>query len=192
MNVFLEQLILGVRRNDFEGWMQILVFVAMIIVYSLSSIFKAKMKKTEPEEEKEGPRRPRQGDQPQRRKITRPQPAVQKVAAKAERPVRVPATGQQAKQRLSISIPQPQPGVRATPKSDVRMQKLPEFTGKAISELEGKRVGATVVSKESADIRSLDEILLDYADPDELRRAILHYEILGKPLSLRGPRENIF
>jgi len=31
------------------------------------------------------------------------------------------------------------------------------------------------------------ESLLDYADPDELRRAILHYEILGRPLSLRGP-----
>lgn len=31
----------------------------------------------------------------------------------------------------------------------------------------------------------LSELLKDYADPEELRRAILHYEILGKPLSLR-------
>jgi hypothetical protein len=34
------------------------------------------------------------------------------------------------------------------------------------------------------------ETLLDYADPEELRKAILHYEILGKPLSLRGQSDN--
>lgn len=31
----------------------------------------------------------------------------------------------------------------------------------------------------------LSDLLSDYADPDKLRRAILHYEILGPPLSLR-------
>jgi hypothetical protein len=37
----------------------------------------------------------------------------------------------------------------------------------------------------------LSEILSDYDDPEKLRRAILHYEILGKPLSLREPGEHI-
>ncbi|HPC95517.1 MAG TPA: hypothetical protein PLU87_11275 [Sedimentisphaerales bacterium] len=31
--------------------------------------------------------------------------------------------------------------------------------------------------------------LLDYSDPEALKRAVLHYEILGKPLSLRDPLE---
>ncbi len=31
----------------------------------------------------------------------------------------------------------------------------------------------------------LSDLLSDYADPDKLRKAILHYEILGPPLSLR-------
>lgn len=31
--------------------------------------------------------------------------------------------------------------------------------------------------------------LIDYSDADALRQAILHYEILGKPLSLRDPLE---
>jgi hypothetical protein len=31
----------------------------------------------------------------------------------------------------------------------------------------------------------LSEILSDYDDTEKLRRAILHYEILSKPLSLR-------
>jgi len=29
--------------------------------------------------------------------------------------------------------------------------------------------------------------LIDYSDPDALKKAILHYEILGKPLALRDP-----
>lgn len=33
--------------------------------------------------------------------------------------------------------------------------------------------------------------LIDYSDADALRRAILHYEILGKPLSLRDPSQQI-
>ena len=37
----------------------------------------------------------------------------------------------------------------------------------------------------------LSEILSDYENPENLRRAILHYEILGKPLSLREPGEHI-
>jgi hypothetical protein len=37
----------------------------------------------------------------------------------------------------------------------------------------------------------LSEILSDYENPESLRRAILHYEILGKPLSLRDPSEHI-
>jgi hypothetical protein len=35
----------------------------------------------------------------------------------------------------------------------------------------------------------LSEILSDYEDPEKLRRAILHYEILGKPMSLRKPTD---
>jgi hypothetical protein len=44
---------------------------------------------------------------------------------------------------------------------------------------------------EVVESKYLSEVLLDYADPDELRMAILHYEILGMPLSLRGPSGQI-
>jgi hypothetical protein len=33
----------------------------------------------------------------------------------------------------------------------------------------------------------LSEVLADYENSEELKRAILHYEILGKPLALRDP-----
>ena len=31
--------------------------------------------------------------------------------------------------------------------------------------------------------------VIDSSDPDALRKAILHYEILGKPIGLRDPSE---
>ena len=47
-----------------------------------------------------------------------------------------------------------------------------------------------IESFELTDTKQLDtsgiaESLIDLGNPDELRRAILHYEILGKPISLR-------
>ena len=33
--------------------------------------------------------------------------------------------------------------------------------------------------------------LIDYSDPDALKKAILHYEILGKPIALRDPSRQI-
>ena len=178
MNAFFGQLILAARRDDFEGWMQILVFLAMVVVYSLSSILKTKMKKTKPEDGKEKPHQPRpagpvsrpqyrHGVQPQRREIARPQPAAQKIATKGEIPVREPATERPVKPVLPISL-QAQPVIMETPKVEVRLQISP------------------VVLAEAHPSMYLDGILLDYADPYELKRAILHYEILGKPLSLRG------
>ena len=38
---------------------------------------------------------------------------------------------------------------------------------------------------EMLETQHLSDLLSDYADPEKLRRAILHYEILGPPLSLR-------
>jgi len=55
-------------------------------------------------------------------------------------------------------------------------------------ELEDKRV---VVSSQTTEPADVIEPLLDLGDADKLTMAILHYEILGKPVSLRGPSEHI-
>jgi hypothetical protein len=34
--------------------------------------------------------------------------------------------------------------------------------------------------------------IIDYTDPDALEKAILQYEILGKPMALRNPFERTF
>ncbi|MHC4174448.1 MAG: hypothetical protein ACYTBX_04915 [Planctomycetota bacterium] len=232
MNELLTQIILA-RNGDPEGWMNILVVVAIAIVYGLSSILKAKSKKPSEKEEQEEPlgrkpgsklkeiaerfqkelselsrermyeppqrsegiqkesfqqaRRPagptpgrpyRPGVQQPRAKVAAARRAVEKFAAEAERPRRLQSVEPLAEPELSL----PSSKVQAD------FEELPEFTSKAVKGLGALRGG---IPGEVPEAEHLPEILSDYADPDELRRAILHYEILGRPLSLRDPSGQI-
>lgn len=205
MNDFLAQIILAARRDDAEFWMQILVFVIVIAFWALGGILRAKSRKSEQQQEEELARRtarkppgfakglqeqflhrpgrpagpvPRRQYRPQvqqpRRKVVRPQPAVEKVAAKAGRAIRLAGLEALEAPELSTSVLPKEPA---------------ELLGEPLKGLENKLTG--IVSETPQPELLIEKPLLDYADPDELRRAILHYEILGKPLSLRGPGEQI-
>ena len=195
MYEMLEQIILAARRKSPKGWGNIIFIVFLAIVWAIGAILKVKSKKAEEEKTggqqlklkpegrlaevtKKGPFQKirlaleaelqRQGLQTQQaqRKLARPHPAAQKFTAKTESVTQIPALEQ--------------------PTSQVQQefQELPHFTDKAVRELKGKSISAPVQIQQA---KYLSEILLDYSDPDELKRAILHYEILGRPLSLRGP-----
>ena len=62
------------------------------------------------------------------------------------------------------------------------IKSLSETTDVQIKDL---KIDPDRVSSEITDEELFTEILSDYSDPEELRKAILNYEILGKPLSLR-------
>jgi len=194
MNALLAQLILA-RGNDFEGWMDILVLVIIAAVYGLGAIIKTKRKKPQEQVKQElgrklarkpatggrgvleqffnelrGLAEPTQGresrpiGQPARQKIARPQPAVRKYAAEAKQAGRVQSR---------------------TVQPD--FEELPESTTKTAEGLAGKRKDMAEVPES----KYLSEVLADFTDPEDLRMAILHYEILGKPLSLRDPSGQI-
>lgn len=201
MNEVLAQMILAARRGT-DRWMEILFPVCIALFWVISSILKAtKAKKAEGqrtlgkslggkpggepvEEIKDLPKGPfqkirlaleaelqkqrqlqTQQAQQTQRKVVRPRPAAQKVAAKTERAAQIPVLEPSTRQVGS------------------KLQGLPEFTTKATKKVGAKHVSAPVEIPQS---KHLAEILLDYSNPDELKRAILHYEILGKPLALRG------
>ena len=201
MMVFLTQLVLGAKKYDPEGWMQILVFVAMVVVYALSGIFKAKGKKAKEEKGEQEPQqqprvsRPvprqqsRQGAQPRPRRIGPPQPAGRKLPAEASQPAWIPVAGPPAEPKLSTPTPQIQPEIPEVA-IGAEKQKLSGLTSDTVREMGGKRVSREVSAKASVP-KHLTKLLLDVSSPGEIRRAILHYEILGKPLSLRGPGEQI-
>jgi len=193
-----------------EGWMQILVFVVLAVIYALGSIIKAKSNKIEQEKDEEhlapkGPRKPpeslrrlqkeslRQARapagpapstgyerqiQPVRRKVVRPEPVVRKPFTKKKEPTPLPAIEMPEVSELPLLGPQVEHGI----------EELPEFTTETLEKLEAKPLG---LAAKRPVVKDVSRPVLDYTDADELTRAILHYEILGKPLSLRDPSQRI-
>ena len=221
MNNLLAQLILAARNSDSEdtGWMQMLVFIVLAAFYVIGSILKARANKQQKLEQEEPGHKPpestrgapkplaktlyRQAQrpvghapksqpspqqvQPPRRKIIRPQPVGRKSSIKTEQAIKLPTL--EVLETPKVSLPRPQ--------LQADLEELPEFTIETVAKdirlssieaLGAKRIG---IAGETPQTKYLAEILSDYDDPEKLRRAILHYEILGKPLSLRGPSKHI-
>ncbi len=214
MNELLAQIMLAARSKDTKGWGNILFIVGLAVFWVIGGILKARANKKQKDEEQltrkpgfklperagarehkavektpyEQVQRPagrtpyRREPQPQieppRRKIARPEPFVQKFVTKKEQAI--PLGTIELLEEPELSVP--------TAQLEHKFEELPDFTGKAVKELEDMRVA---IPAETSQRKYLAEILLDYADPEDLKRAILHYEILGKPLSLRDPSQHI-
>jgi len=201
MYYFLGELLVGARDRGAQGWMKILVFVVLPVVYALVSILKARSDKVEqyklhghrpppipPERGRELQKQPlreagRPIEGPERREY-RPQvqPAPRKLmrpkaAAEKQRTVRQPLKAAEVPE-LSFESPQLETGIK----------ELPDYTSKTVQRLKAKWPGTAAKAPKVEDV---SEPVLDYADMDALRRAILHYEIIGRPLSLRDPSERI-
>jgi hypothetical protein len=219
MDDILSQMFIIARGDDIEGWMDILVLVILAVVYVLGSIIKAKGKKREGHAEKQLNRKPerkpstkgrslleqfvreiqraseptrapepRTTAQPSPKKIVRPEAAVRKYADEAEQVTRTKPLSVKAKPKLSIPTPKVQPEFEEIPELGTSIQALPDFTGKTIEGLTRQRKG---ISDGVIESKYLSEVLSYFTDPEDLRMAILHYEILGRPLSLRDPSSQI-
>ena len=172
MNDFVTQMVCGARGFDIEdnGWVQLLVFVIMAVIYAIGSI--AKMKKGKTEEGKESAPQlsgeSKKGGRPEKQQITKGRSRI--VSVSDRRP-----------KITSVDVTKVQP-------APIPMGKQIIELAKSSSEMETK--GILMPSEVPVPIY-LTEILSDYADPEKVRKVILHYEILGKPLSLRESPENI-
>ena len=205
--------IIVIARGD-EGWMNILVLVVLAAVYGLGALIKAKSNKTDDQAQKQQTRKPqrkpsaggrgileqifreiqqaaegkptqetRPSSQTTRQQTARPQAAVRKYAAETKQARQTQSISTPVKSKLSKPTPQAQPDFEILSELDTGTQLLPEYTTNVVG-LAGKR---KLMPAQVAGSSYLSEVLSDYEDPDELKRAILHYEILGKPLALRDP-----
>lgn len=214
MNYLLAQMTLASRGDDVEGWMNILFVVILAVFWAVAGIVKAKARKSQPEDEGESPsqparRRPARGSslreqllkqfygpaEPTQREPSSPGPQQPGTRAAGPRPAE-PAYAAELERAVPECKAEPQridllaaaqplselesllPDTQAQPE----IGTLPDFAGNIGVHLPDKGARAPAELPQAED---LAEILLDYADPEELRRAILHYEILGRPLSLR-------
>ena len=200
----LAQIILAGRSDDAEGWMNILFVIALAVFWAIGGIVKAKAKKPggrdeqlpgkpvrkppthsrearekmlrqlqRPSDSSRGQsQQPRPAKQQPRMKFADLQAAVRKFAAEAEQTFQ-PQSGK----KTPVLKP-----VVTEPQKPPKAAEYREPIGKTAKGLQDKQAYEPEQMPES---EYLSELLTDYADPDQLRRAILHYEILGKPLSLR-------
>lgn len=192
MDDLLLQIILARRNDDTEGWMNILIVIVLAVFWVIGGIVKAKSRKPKTQDEQQpahnlarrspvhsrGPREQllkqphRPGTQQPRTKFADLRAAVHKFAAEAEQAFQ--ANAREPNPELELPLTEPQ--IKA------ERVDLTEPISKTAKGLQDKRASEPEQMPES---EYLSELLTDYADPEELRRAILHYEILGKPLSLR-------
>jgi hypothetical protein len=81
----------------------------------------------------------------------------------------------------------PEPVVRKVPSLQLDVREAQKPITEPLKKLKDEHL--LIRPKTTQAETTLREPLLDFNDPNALRRAILHYEILGKPLSLRRPSE---
>jgi hypothetical protein len=200
MDFFCRHTILAAR--DMEEWMNILFFVAIAAFYAIGSVLKAKASKSAKQKKAaerqgvrpsaKGPVRPAvkkapppaaikkpQYPQPPRRPVARPRPIMRKPILK-----KAPVPPHPAK---PPAMARPLPSVPSLESKLRRLRKLPK---EALGELEVGELGLAPEKKEK-ERPAVEGPLLALDDPDALRRAIIYYEIIGKPVSMRPPGEHL-
>jgi len=203
--------IIVIARGD-DGWINILVMVVLAAVYGIGALIKAKGNKTDDQAQEQQSRKPqrkpsaggrgileqifreiqqaaegkptgetRPPGQTARQQTARPQAAARKYAAETKQARQTQSISAPAKSKLSKPTPQVQPDFEILSEHGAGTQSIPELTTNVVG-LPSKRKR---MPAQAAGTSYLSDVLFDYEDPDELKRAILYYEILGKPLALR-------
>ena len=209
------------RGDDGSGWMTLLVFAVVIVLNVVAGLIKARKRKTDLQQgERPGPRplakpvRPpavnRGGQQRPAARPVRPEPVGAARGVEPARPVPLgtaqPEAAGRAKPRTIV-----RPGsALAAFVSEIKAEimggikevqerktpaKLPPQTDKRKAKAEPVRRAAPkpVLAQRRADTGAdaLSGIMPDFSGPDDLRRAIVYHEVLGKAVSLRQPGEHL-
>jgi hypothetical protein len=197
MSVIAAQLILPIlaRNGDTGGWVQILVLVVMVVIYGIGSIIKAKAGKSEESDESE-PSKP--GQKPMLERVESIAKAFEKQFLQ-HRPQAKQQPEPRRQQQAQRPVARPQP--RAVPQRPIPARPVPDMAAQLSSRKTPEPAIATAAkghlaqsglrADATAGAGTVLPLLVAGGDPDALAKAILHYEILGRPLSLRDPAQQI-
>jgi len=181
-------------QGEDGGWMQLLVFVVVGVLYALGGIIKAKKRKSGVAEEDESP-----GEQPSPELRTEPLRAIPRPKQPQGSPVRRKSVLETFVEEITraaqidVQAPRPRnpPPVARTPRIETQVVELPRKPiGEAIAAIQPKPLA--VEAKQEAEAAGYVPVITpELASTDDLTRAVLDYEIFGKPVSLRDPAEDI-
>ena len=180
MKYFLAQAVLAAGKEDIENWTNILFVVVIGIFWALGWILKAKTKANKAASSKG--QAPNKGQEQQALRERRLKALWEAMGF--EEPV------SEEGGRPSVPVQQ-QKMVRPQPTSSKPPPKKEAIGIPILAPLGGAGPVEEIPQTEYLAAWPLGEILRDYEDTERLRRAILHYEILGKPMSMRVPSEDM-
>jgi hypothetical protein len=219
MNQFLSQLIIA-QKEDIEKWMNILFIVVLAVFWVLRSVVKTKVDEAQQRKKKDASLNKNRKPAPSTKELSevlldrvikyresaygnRQRPNNQRpstksssagaagrgTASKAQPALSSPFSAKRGRRQSKFAFQQPslKRDVQKFEKIDTNMEQLPEFSPKSIDKLDDSPLGK---SSRFSQPEFVSDLIWDYKNPDELRKAILHYEILGKPLSLRDSSES--
>ena len=167
MNCFLLTILASRNYDEDSGWMQFLVFIIIVGVYAISGFIKksrqSKTEQLEDDQELEG-----MLEQPeyQYRQYQPTQQAVEK-----------PVSSQKPVGREVSAEPRQTRSGQKKHGGHVKTLEMQQSTRESSEE--------QTVAVEKAKQPQAVEALASLDNPDELRKAIVTYEIIGKPVSLR-------
>ena len=161
----LAQMIVIAQNDDFDSWMNILFIVVIAIFYLVGNILKLKSNKAE-QTSQDGNK-----------------PAKTKEIAETQQFQRHPREYRRHRQDRAAQLKAMRAKVVAD-KSVTPRGGEPQMGSSIAQKGLGGSEDFTVTSYPDSQDPDL-KALFDLGDTDELKKAILHYEILGKPVSLR-------
>ncbi len=182
MDCVFVQIVFLAKNGGGEGWAQLLVFVVMAVIYGLAALAKSRSEKNVDFDEEEDEE-------------------IEKSFARSQQKLKQQQGGERvaAAREKSFEAVQPKESFSQWEPFELKeMQRQQGFIEKQSQELEpaaARPMSKSVTEKEAAaeseeevDVEFEMQDILDFESSENLRKAILHYEILGKPVSMRkGP-----
>lgn len=178
MNFLIQQVVVAQRDTDFS---EIIFIIVIAVFWIIGAIVKVASKKTQSAD--------KFGKQKDYAKRQAPRPIQYKPIPRPEKPSTQVETG----------IKKPIPKVKRPVKKEPAFVKLDLPEAPVLGEdllvdiitepIYKKEPKLTVAGKEAK--TETEEVLLSFENIDDVRKGILYYEILGKPLSLRQ-QERLF
>lgn len=191
MTELLTQIILAARDRETEpeGFMRLLVWLLVVAIWIVGGILKARANKARQQGAEQGEAKPRFKPFG----TTAPLKVPQQIR-RAPHPV-----GPAAKARSYPQVKPPgrevaRPATIAAKVSLTAESVFPDAAslGEPITRLQVDAKPIPLKPKYRPATTPSRQYLPVLEDPDELKRAILHYEILGKPVALRDPSSHLF
>ena len=187
MKEFVYQIVLAGPGDDGEGWMNILFIIVLAVFWVISGIIKATAKKPQDGRKQPPLQKPVRKTPPpslaRRSSAVRPTGTAPARSRPHPRPARLAAQVEKAYRSEQLEGARKAESLSPKPPSESVLQGIPELGEKPLADLESMHPG---ILQRTPQAESLPEIVLDYTEPGELSKAILHYEILGPPVSLRN------